>query len=218
MQKFKTSGAELRKRPPRNPAPFWSLLFFIFFLWKQRRLQVKEIQNTTRHTAMHMTSTTSFSVRFRVPRRQNKPLTREGNHHQQSTMAGLLVSQSNQNTKSQTLSSRSLPREDNDQAQVYKSQWNTSTSPINTELWGRKKRGGGENRKKQKKKKQTKAESKKKKHRDDGEENREKYNTQNRGGGHCAVAIPFRSFISIAISRQGKLSSPFSLFLNLLCI
>jgi len=84
MQKFKTSVAELRKRPPRNPAPFWSLLFFIFFLWKQRRLQVKEIQNTTRHTAVHTTSTTSFSVRFSVPRRQNKPLTREGNHHQQS--------------------------------------------------------------------------------------------------------------------------------------
>ena len=122
MQKFKTSRAELRKRPPRNPVPFWSLIFFIFFLWKQRRLQVKEIQNTTRHTAVHTTSTTSFSVRFSVPRRQNKPLTREGNHHQQSTMAGLLVSQSNQNTKSQTLSSRSLPREDNDQAQVYKSQ------------------------------------------------------------------------------------------------
>jgi hypothetical protein len=79
--------------------------------------------------------------------------------------------------------------------------------------------GTEEKRKRRKQKKADESiEQEKKKQRDDGEENREKDNTQNRGGGHCAVAIPFRSFISIAISRQGKLSSLFSFFLNLLCI
>jgi len=54
------------------------------------------------------------------------------------TMAGLLVSPSNQNTESQALSSwRSMPREDNDQSKISKSQWNTSAFPINTKLKGR---------------------------------------------------------------------------------
>jgi hypothetical protein len=109
-------------------------------LWKQRKLPVTKQQCRTPPDTIQCTRPLPPAAQF-----VSVSLAARTNHWRVKkttsnslTMAGLLVSPSNQNTESQALSSwRSMPREDNDQSKISKSQWNTSASPINTELKGR---------------------------------------------------------------------------------
>jgi len=110
-------------------------------LWKQRKLPVTKQQCRTPPDTIQCTRPPPPAAQF-----VSVSLAARTNHWRvkkttsnSPTMAGLLVSPSNQNTESQALSLwRSMPREDNDQSKISKSQWNTSaSSPINTELNGR---------------------------------------------------------------------------------